>query len=186
MLCGKFARIRPSVRMESCGGDSRERTEVQRTGWEVAGLCAEGSDSRMISTSLPLAQYQAQKDEILACVSRVFERGIYILGPEVTAFEQRFADFCGVAHGVGVNSGTDALILALRALDVTSGDEVVTVSHTALATVAAIVATGATPVLVDIDPVYYTLDPTALESALTSRTKAIVPVHLYGQLADVD
>ena len=140
----------------------------------------------MISTSLPLAQYQAQKDEILACVSRVFERGIYILGPEVTTFEQRFADFCGVAHGVGVNSGTDALILALRALDVTSGDEVVTVSHTALATVAAIVATGATPVLVDIDPVYYTLDPTALESALTSRTKAIVPVHLYGQLADVD
>jgi len=140
----------------------------------------------MISTSLPLAQYQAQKDEILACVARVFERGVYILGPEVKSFEENFADFCGVAHSVGVNSGTDALILALRALGVTTGDEVITVSYTALATVAAIVATGATPVLVDVDATYYTLDPLALESALTSRTKAIVVVHLYGQAADMD
>jgi dTDP-4-amino-4,6-dideoxygalactose transaminase len=104
----------------------------------------------------------------------------------VKAFEKSFADFCGVAHGVGVNSGTDALILALRALDVTAGDEVVTVSHTALATVAAIVAVGATPVLVDVDATYYTLDPLALESVITARTKAIVAVHLYGQSADMD
>ena len=152
----------------------------------MAGLCAESSDHRMISTSLPLAQYQAQKDEILACVERVLGRGVYILGPEVKAFEKDFADFCGVAHGVGVNSGTDALILALRALGISTGDEVVTVSHTALATVSAIVAVGATPVLVDIEATYYTLDPLVLESAMTTRTKAIVAVHLYGQSADMD
>ena len=140
----------------------------------------------MILTSFPLAQYHAHKEDILACVARVFERGVYILGPEVKAFEKSFADFCGVAYGVGVNSGTDALVLALRALGVAAGDEVVTVSHTALATVSAIVAVGATPVLVDIDATYYTLDPLALESAMTARTKAIVVVHLYGQSADMN
>lgn len=140
----------------------------------------------MIPTSLPLAQYQSQKEDILACVARVFERGTYILGPEVMAFEKSFAGFCGVAYGVGVNSGTDALILALRALGISPGDEVITVSHTALATISAIVAVGATPVLVDIDATHYTLDPRALGAAMTARTRAIVAVHLYGQSADMD
>jgi len=139
----------------------------------------------MIPTSLPLAQYQSQKEDILACVARVFEHGAYILGPEVMAFEKSFAGFCGVAYGVGVNSGTDALILALRALGVSVGDEVITVSHTALATISAIVAVGATPVLVDIDATHYTLDPRALGAAMTARTRAIVAVHLYGQSADM-
>ena len=109
----------------------------------------------------------------------------YILGQEVAAFEHAFARYCGSAHAVGVANGTDALILALRALDVGQGDEVITVSHTALATVAAVVATGATPVLVDIDPVYYTIDPAGIEAAVTNKTRAIVAVHLYGQAADI-
>ena len=140
----------------------------------------------MILPSFPLAQYQSQKKEILASITKVLESGAYILGPEVEAFEKNFAGFCGVAHGVGVNSGTDALILSLKALGVGAGDEVVTVSHTALATVSAILAVGATPVMVDIDATYYTLDPLALESAITPRTKAIVVVHLYGQSADMN
>ena len=89
-------------------------------------------------------------------------------------------------HAVGVGSGTDALILALRALGIGPGDEVITVSHTAVATVAAVLACGATPVLVDVDPAYYTIDPARIEEAITPRTKAIVPVHLYGQAADMD
>jgi dTDP-4-amino-4,6-dideoxygalactose transaminase len=108
------------------------------------------------------------------------------MGREVETFERDFATYLGVSHTVGVASGTDALVLALRALDIGAGDEVITVSHTALATVAAILATCATPVLVDIDPKTYTIDPTAIEGAITRRTKAIVAVHLYGQAADMD
>ncbi len=140
----------------------------------------------MISCANPLAQYQSHREEILDAVKRVLESGNYILGPEVLAFENAFAQYCGVGNAVGVNSGTDALILALRALDIGAGDEVITVSHTALATVSAIIATGATPVLVDIDPEYYTIDPAAFEKAVTEKTKAVIPVHLYGQAADLD
>lgn len=140
----------------------------------------------MIPTSSPLAAYQAQRDDIRTRVLSVLEGGNYVLGPEVESFEQSFSAYCQVAYGIGVNSGTDALILTLRALDIGPGDEVVTVSHTALATVAAVLAVGATPVLVDIDPIYYTLDPAVLGDAITARTKAIVPVHLYGQAADMD
>lgn len=140
----------------------------------------------MISYALPLAQYQGKQAEIMKAVSRVFESGNYILGPEVASFENAFAAYCGVAHGVGVNSGTDALVLALKALDIGSGDEVVTVSHTAIATVSAILIAGATPVLVDIEPEYYCLDPDYLAAAITPRTKAIIAVHLYGQSADMD
>jgi dTDP-4-amino-4,6-dideoxygalactose transaminase len=104
----------------------------------------------------------------------------------VGAFEQSFAAYCGTDYAAGVNSGTDALILTLRALDIGAGDEVITVSHTALATIAAIIASGATPVLVDIDPVYYTMDPECFQKAITSKTKAVIPVHLYGQPADMD
>lgn len=140
----------------------------------------------MIPYASPLSQYQSHREEILEAVKRVLEGGNYILGPEVAAFERAFAAYCGVDHAVGVASGTDALILALRALNIGPGDEVVTVSHTAIATVAAIIATGATPVLVDIDPSYYTLDPGCLRRAITSKTKAVIPVHLYGQPADMD
>lgn len=140
----------------------------------------------MISCANPLAQYQSHKEEILEAVKRVLEGGNYILGPEVEKFENSFAAYCGADYAVGVNSGTDALILALRALDIGPGDEVITVSHTALATVAAIIASGATPVLVDIEPAYYTMDPECFQRAITSRTKAVIPVHLYGQSSDMD
>jgi len=135
------------------------------------------------------APYIALKTEIDAAVQRVLESGWYILGQEVSAFEREFAAYHGLdgaAHCVGLNSGTDALHLALLACDVGPGDEVITVSHTAVATVAAIRQTGATPVLVDVTPDTYTLDPTALAAAITPRTKAIVPVHLYGHPADMD
>lgn len=140
----------------------------------------------MIPCANPLAQYQSHKEEILEAVKRVLEGGNYILGPEVGAFEQSFAAYCDTDYAVGVNSGTDALILALRALDIGAGDEVITVSHTALATIAAIIASGATPVLVDIEPAYYTMDPECFKRAITSKTKAVIPVHLYGQPADMD
>jgi len=140
----------------------------------------------MIPCANPLAQYQSHQKEILEAINRVLESGNYILGPEVEAFEQSFSAYCGTDYAVGVNSGTDALILTLRALDIGAGDEVITVSHTALATIAAIIASGATPVLVDIDPVYYTMDPAYLQKAITSKTKAVIPVHIYGQSADMD
>lgn len=149
-------------------------------------LRTEGTGLPLIPTSSPLAAYQAQRDDIRARVLSVLEGGNYVLGPEVESFERSFAAYCQAAYGIGVNSGTDALILTLRALDIGPGDDVVTVSHTALATVAAVLAVGATPVLVDIDPIYYTLDPVVLDDAITVKTKAIVPVHLYGQPADMD
>jgi dTDP-4-amino-4,6-dideoxygalactose transaminase len=134
----------------------------------------------------PAAQYGSSKSDIDAAVARVLERGWYVLGEEVRAFESEFASYVGVSHGIGVGSGTDAITLALRALGVGAGDEVITVSHTAVATVAAIEMAGAAAVLVDIDPTTYVIDPSKLEAALTPRTKAIVAVHLYGQPADLD
>ena len=114
------------------------------------------------------------------------ESGQYILDHEVVTFEQSYAQYCGCEHAVGVGSGTDALILALRACQISSRAEVITVSHTAVATVAAVLAVGAVPILVDVDPIYYTMDPAALEHALTKRTKAIIAVHLYGQAAAME
>lgn len=145
-----------------------------------------GRGHRVIPCANPLAQYQSHKEEILTAIKRVLEGGNYILGPEVVAFEQSFAAYCGIDYAIGVNSGTDALILTLRALNIGAGDEVITVSHTALATIAAIIASGAIPVLVDIDPVYYTMDPECFQRAITPKTKAVIPVHLYGQPADMD
>ena len=130
-------------------------------------------------------QYNAMKDEINEAVARVLESGWFILGQEVEAFEEEFAAYCGLSHGIGVGSGTEALHLALLACGVGPGDEVITVPHTAVATVAAIELTGARPVFVDIDPVSYTIDPTQLESRITARTRAVVPVHLYGRAADL-
>lgn len=137
----------------------------------------------------PKANYMVHRAEIDAAIHRVLESGWYILGREVETFEHEFAAYVGVHHAIGVGSGTDALELALRACGVGSGDLVFTVSHTAVATVAAIELVGATPVLVDIDPITYTLDPNSLEAALArspaGTPKAIIPVHLYGYPADM-
>lgn len=129
------------------------------------------------------ATFEAQRAELLAAAERVLESGWYILGNEVAAFEAEFAAWAGAAGCVGVNSGTDALQLALRALEIGPGDEVITVSHTAVATVSAIVLAGATPVLVDIDPATFNIDPAAAAAAITPRTRAIIAVHLYGRPA---
>ena len=131
-------------------------------------------------------QYRDIRSEIDTAVKRVLEGGWYILGKEVEAFEQEFAAYCGVAHAVGVGSGTAALQLALMACEVGPGDEVITVPHTAVATVAAIELTGARPVLADIDPARFTLDPDQFEATITPRTRAVVPVHLYGCPADLN
>lgn len=137
----------------------------------------------MILCSNPKAQYEAHKDEIDTAIHRVLESGWYVLGEEVRLFEKEFSDYIGVPFGIGVGSGTEAIHLALVCCGVGRGDEVITVSHTATATVAAIGLTGAIPVLVDIEPDFFTMDPGKLESAITSRTKAIVPVHMYGHPA---
>ena len=131
------------------------------------------------------APYQELRAELDAAYWRVMESGWFILGEEVEAFEREFAAYCGVSHCVGVGSGTEALHLALRACRIGLGDEVITVSHTFIATALAISWTGATPVFVDIDPMTYTIDPGQAAQAITPRTKAIMPVHLYGQCADM-
>ncbi|MBI4116026.1 MAG: DegT/DnrJ/EryC1/StrS family aminotransferase [Candidatus Omnitrophica bacterium] len=132
------------------------------------------------------AQYESIKPEIDAAIQRVLESSQFILGKEVEAFEEAFAHYCSVKHCVAVNSGTSALHLALLALGVGPGDEVVTVSQTFIATLEAIIWTGAKPVLVDIDEKTFTMDPAKVESALTKKTKVILPVHLYGHPADMD
>ncbi len=132
------------------------------------------------------AQYQSIKPEIDAAIARVLESCQFVLGPEVAGFEQDFAAYCGAAECIALNSGTSALHLALLAAGVGPGDEVITVPFTFVASVAAVTYTGARPVLVDIDPRSFTMDPAAVEAAITPRTKAILPVHLYGQSADMD
>ncbi|MDX9991220.1 MAG: DegT/DnrJ/EryC1/StrS family aminotransferase [Anaerolineales bacterium] len=132
------------------------------------------------------AQYKSIRAEIDAAIAGVFARGIFILDKETAAFEQEFADFCGVSQAVGVDSGTSALHLALRACGIGPGDEVVSVAQTAVATIAAIEMSGARPVLVDIEPAQMTLDPSRLGQVLTTRTRAILPVHLYGCPANLD
>jgi dTDP-4-amino-4,6-dideoxygalactose transaminase len=137
----------------------------------------------------PKAGYLAHQAEIDSAIQRVLNSGWYILGPEVESFAQEFAAYIGVRHAIGVGNGTNALELSLRTCDVGPGDLVFTVSHTAVATVAAIELAGATPVLVDIDPVTYTMDPNCLEYALAhppaGTPKAVIPVHLYGHPADM-
>lgn len=131
-------------------------------------------------------QYLAIKQEIDEAVLDVLASTAYVLGPEVKKFEEEFAAYQDVKHGVAVNSGTSALHVALLAAGVGLGDEVITVSMTFIATAAAISYTGATPVFIDIDPETFTMDPSKIEAVITSRTKAIVPVHLYGQAAEMD
>ena len=125
------------------------------------------------------------RPEVEAAIRRVIDRGWFVLGPEVEAFEAEFAAACGAPHAVGVNTGTDALMLSLRALDIGPGDEVITAPLTAAYTALAIRMAGATPVFADIDPIRCSLAPRAVEAAITSRTRAIMPVHLYGQAADM-
>src|SRR5512142_856111 len=131
------------------------------------------------------AQYHSIKAEIDTAIAGVLESSQFALGTEVAGFEKEFAAYCASKDSIGVNSGTSALHLALLAAGIGPGDEVITTPFTFVATVAAILYVGATPVYVDIDPESYNLDPSKLESDITPKTKAIIPVHLYGQPADM-
>ena len=132
------------------------------------------------------AEYEAERKDILAAVDRVCRSGRLILGESVTSFERELAAYCGAGHGVGVGSGTDALVLALRALGIQPGDEVITTSNTAIPTVAAIVTAGGTPRFVDIERGTYLMDVAQLDHAITERTRCIIPVHLFGQCVAMD
>lgn len=132
------------------------------------------------------AAYVELKGEIDAAVARVLDSGWYILGAEVEAFEQEYADYCAAEHCIGLANGLDALHLGLRALDIGAGDEVIVPSNTYIASWLAVSQCGATPVPVEPDPQTYNIDPARIEAAITSRTRAIMPVHLYGQPADLD
>lgn len=130
--------------------------------------------------------HDALREELAAAMQRVVASSQYVLGPEVEAFEQEFAGFCGARHCVGVGNGMQAIELLLRTLGVGPGDEVVTVSHTAFPTAAAISATGATPVFVDVDRDTFCMRPDALAESFSARTRAVLPVHLYGRCAEMD
>jgi dTDP-4-amino-4,6-dideoxygalactose transaminase len=152
----------------------------------MVGVCAKGRGFGMILCANPRLQYLARKGEIDVAVMRVLDRGRYILGEEVKALESEFAAYIGVEYGIGVGSGTESLHLALKACGIGVGDEVITVSHTAVATVVAIEQAGAIPVMVDIEPDFFTIDSRKIAAAITPKTKAIIPVHLYGQPADLN
>ena len=141
-------------------------------------------------TAIPIldlrAQYTTLKEEIRSAIDTVLERQHFILGPEVKNLEQEIAKYCGRKYGIGVASGTDALILALKACGIGPGDEVIVPSFTFIATADAVSLLGATPVFADVQPDTFNIDPAEIEALITSHTKAIVPVHLYGQSADMD
>lgn len=132
------------------------------------------------------AQYDTLRDEMRAAVDAVLESQRFILGPEVEALEAEIAGYCGAAHGIGVSSGTDALLVSLMALDVGPGDEVVTTPFSFFATAGVVSRLGARPIFIDIDPLTFNLDPAGLAAAISPRTKVIMPVHLFGQTADMD
>ena len=140
----------------------------------------------MIFCANPGASAQVHQVEIEEALQRVIHGNRYILGPELELLEKEFADYIGTRCAIGVANGTDALELALSCLGIGRGDEVITVSHTAVATVAAVEAAGAVPVLVDVDPIAYSLNPSNLESVISDKTKAVIAVHLYGQAADLN
>ena len=132
------------------------------------------------------AQYRAVKTSVDARIQAVLDHGQYIMGPEVAELEEKLVAYTGAKHCIGVASGTEALLIALMALDIGPGDEVVTTSATFVATVEVIALVGATPVFVDIDPATSTIDPQAVRAAISDKTRAIIPVSLYGQCADMD
>lgn len=133
-----------------------------------------------------LSEYTTEKEEILSAVEDVFNSGWLILGQKVKSFEEAYAAYCNVKYGIGVANGTDAIFLALKALGVGAGDEVITVPNTAIPTVSAIISTGAIPVFVDITEDTYLMDTSKIEGVITNKTKCILPVHLYGQCVDMD
>lgn len=157
---------------------------------KINQLTAPPGARNRIKALIPLldlkAQYRQIKPEVDAAIMRVIESAQFVLGPDVAVFEDRFAAYCNVGHCCAVNSGTSALHLALMAAGIGAGDEVITVSMTFVATTAAILYSGAKPVFVDVDPVTWTMDPAQIEAAITPRTKAILPVHLHGLMADMD
>ena len=132
------------------------------------------------------AQYRPLREAVLAAMTRVCDSQRFIMGPEVAELERELASFLGVRHAIGVSSGTDALLLAMMALDIGRGDEVITSTYSFFATAGCIARLGATPVLVDIDPATFNLDPRAVRAAITPRTRAIIPVHLFGLCAEMD
>lgn len=132
------------------------------------------------------SQYLSIKPEVDAAIQHILDNTQFVLGAEVAAFEKEFAEYCGAKHCMGVNNGTSALHLAMLAADIGAGDEVITTPFTFVASVAAIWYSGAKPVFVDIDPATYLIDPAKIEAAITPKTKAILPVHLYGQSCDMD
>ncbi|MEE9604713.1 MAG: DegT/DnrJ/EryC1/StrS family aminotransferase [Candidatus Scalindua sp.] len=146
--------------------------------------------SESIKTRVPLVdlkrQYHSIKEEIDSAIQDVLENQAFILGPQVKEFEKLFASYCNTKHAIGVSSGTDALLLALKSLGIGNGDEVITSPFTFFATVGSICNTGATPVFADIDPESYNIRPDLIEKHINKNTKAIIPVHLYGQCADMD
>ena len=131
-------------------------------------------------------QYKSIKKEIDTAIKRVFNNSNFILGKEVEDFEKEISQFCGVKYAVGLNSGTDALFLSLKALGIEKGDEVITTPFTFIATAEVIASLGAKPVFVDINPQTFNINPSKIEKAITKKTKAIIPVHLFGQMADMD
>src|SRR4051812_2044253 len=156
----------------------------------VEGACATAARLACARVNVPFANFKRGvaelRDELDAATARVLDSGWFVLGEEGRAFEAEFAAWNGSAQAVGCANGTDAIELALRALGVGSGDEVVTQANTCVPTVSAIERAGATPVLCDVEPEAGTIDPASLECAMGERTRAVVPVHLYGQCADMD
>lgn len=153
-------------------------------------MSAAGTAPQAGTMSVPMLDLQAQytpiREQILDVVTRVCDSQRFIMGPEIEGMEQELAAMIGVKHAVGVSSGTDALLLAMMALGIKPGDEVITSTYSFFATAGCVARLGATPVFVDIDPVSFNADPAAIAAAITPRTKAIIPVHLYGQAADLD
>jgi dTDP-4-amino-4,6-dideoxygalactose transaminase len=153
-------------------------------------MSAAGTGHAAAAMQVPMldlqAQYRPIRDAVLDVVTRVCDSQRFIMGPELEGMERELAAYLGVAHAVGVSSGTDALLLAMMALGIGPGDEVVTSTYSFFATAGCVARLGATPVFVDIDPVTYNIDPAAAAAAVTPRTRAIIPVHLYGQSADLD